>query len=321
MYRKPIFRSLAALVLIPALLLSLNACGKQARTDAAPAEQAAVSSVSIPVDLPAETGPAQSEAPSSLPEDPERSAAPVPSEPAPSSEAPPAPEAPSPSEAPAASEAPEASETPTDPPTVPPSSEEEPPSPATEPSEEPAPAEDESWKLILVNADHPLPEGFTVRLKALRNGQNVDERIYPELQQMFDDARAQDIYPYINESFRTAERQQEIMDKYIANYEAQGMSHEAAVEKALSIVALPGTSEHQLGLALDIIAEYSGDSTATWQWLKENCWRYGFILRYPADKEDITGISYEPWHFRYVGIDAAKEIMERGVCLEEYLSD
>ena len=192
--------------------------------------------------------------------------------------------------------------------------------PATAASTE-APPADESWKLVLVNATHPLPENFTVKLKELRNGQHVDERIYPELQQMFDDARAVEIYPYINESFRAAERQQEIMNNYIASYEAQGLSHAAAVEKAHTIVAEPGTSEHQLGLAVDIVAEYGADSTTTWQWLLENSWRYGFILRYPADKVDITGIDYEPWHFRYVGKEAAKEITERGLCLEEYVAD
>jgi D-alanyl-D-alanine carboxypeptidase len=99
------------------------------------------------------------------------------------------------------------------------------------------------------------------------------------------------------------------------------MSHDEAVEAALEIVAIPGTSEHQLGLALDIIAEYDEDSTATWVWLKENCARYGFILRYPAGKEEITGYSYEPWHFRYVGEEAAEEIMSRGITLEEYLAE
>lgn len=185
---------------------------------------------------------------------------------------------------------------------------------------EAAPA-DESWKLLLVNADHPLPDGFTVSLKELRNGHHVDERIYPELQQMFDDARAAGIYPFINESFRTAERQQQIMDSYITRYEAQGMSHDEAVKQAHSLVAEPGTSEHQLGLALDIIAEFDADSTATWNWLRDNAWRYGFILRYPADKVDLTGIDYEPWHFRYVGKEAAREITERGICLEEYLNE
>ena len=206
--------------------------------------------------------------------------------------------------------------------TDPPASRTEPAVTVTEPpavtTTEPAPP-DESWKLLLVNADHPLPEGYSVELKALRNGHYVDERIYPELQQMFDDARAVGIYPLINESFRTGERQQQIMDKYIASYEASGLSHDAAVRKAREIVALPGTSEHQLGLALDIIAEFDADSTATWNWLRDNCWRYGFILRYPADKVEITGISYEPWHFRYVDVPAAQEITEQGLALEEYV--
>ena len=190
--------------------------------------------------------------------------------------------------------------------------------PTTEPTEAP---QDESWKLILVNAEHPLPEGYTVTLKELRNGHSVDERIYPELQQMFDDARAAGIYPLINESYRTTERQQQIMDKYIADYVSEGMSREDAEKKAREYVALPGTSEHELGLALDIIAEYEDDSSETWQWLKNNSWKYGFILRYPADKTEITGISYEPWHFRYVGQKAAKEITELGICLEEYLDE
>lgn len=175
------------------------------------------------------------------------------------------------------------------------------------------------WSLILVNATHPIPDGYTVALKELRNDHQVDERIYPDLQQMFDDAREEEIYPLINESYRTAERQQQILNDYISSYEGQGLSHDDAVKKAHTVAADPGCSEHQLGLALDIIAEYDTDSTATWSWLAENAWRYGFILRYPADKVDITGIAYEPWHFRYVGKEAAREITQQGLCLEEYL--
>ncbi len=188
-----------------------------------------------------------------------------------------------------------------------------------EPTEPETPG-DESWKLLLVNADHPLPEGFSVKLKELRNGHHVDERIYPELQQMFDDARAAGIHPFINESYRTSARQQEIMDKYVANYMAAGMSREQAEAEARKLVAIPGTSEHELGLALDIIAEFDADSTATWLWLRENAPRYGFILRYPEGKEEITGISYEPWHFRYVGVPTAQEITESGLCLEESIA-
>ena len=191
--------------------------------------------------------------------------------------------------------------------------------PEEEPVEEPAQSEGDDWKLILVNAGHPLPEDYSITLKELRNDQWVDERIYPELQQMFDDARAEGIYPLINESYRTAERQQEILDGYIESYQANGLSEEEAVAQAMEIAASPGTSEHQLGLAVDIISETDEDDTPTWQWLEANCSRYGFILRYPEDKTEITGISYEPWHFRYVGKEAAEEIMERGITLEEYL--
>ena len=106
----------------------------------------------------------------------------------------------------------------------------------------------------------------------------------------------------------------------------QGYSREAAEAEAGKVVAVPGTSEHQLGLALDIVdlnnqnLDTSQEDTPVQKWLIEHSWEYGFILRYPNDKSEITGIIYEPWHYRYVGRDAAREIHERGVCLEEYLS-
>lgn len=237
--------------------------------------------------------------------------APAETEPAPSEEAEPVPMEES-EPVPAEEEAPAEAE----PEPVP--AEPTPDEPEPEPEAEPAP-EDESWKLILVNAEHPIPEGYSFTTTELRNGHRVDERIYPELQQMFDDARAVGIWPFVNESTRTAEEQQAIMDEYVARYEASGLSRKEAEAQAREIVAVPGTSEHQIGLALDIIAEFSSDSWSTWQWLKDNCARYGFILRYPADKTEITGIGYEPWHFRYVGVEAAEEIMDAGLCLEEYL--
>ena len=85
-------------------------------------------------------------------------------------------------------------------------------------------------------------------------------------------------------------------------------------------VAIPGTSEHELGLAVDINADKEQSSNEeVYNWLAENAWRYGFILRYPQGKEDITGIDYEPWHYRYVGKEVAKEIYEAGITLEEYV--
>ena len=106
---------------------------------------------------------------------------------------------------------------------------------------------------------------------------------------------------------------------------AEGPVIQQADERAAQVVARPGTSEHNLGLACDIVAlDYQNlddgyAETPEAKWLYENCAKYGFILRYPPDKEDITGVIYEPWHFRYVGEQAAQEIMQRGICLEEYL--
>ena len=177
------------------------------------------------------------------------------------------------------------------------------------------------WALQLVNSTHPLPEHFDTELIRLRNGVNVDSRIYPDLQEMFDDMRAQGMYPFVREGFRTREYQQEVMDTRISEYIAQGYGEEEARSLAADYVAKPGTSEHELGLAIDINAEDGTDSWTVYSWLAAHVYEYGFILRYPEGKEDITGISYEPWHYRYVGKEAAAEIYEQGVTLEEYLGD
>lgn len=180
----------------------------------------------------------------------------------------------------------------------------------------------QEWNLVLVNEWNPLPENHEITLTQLQNGQSVDERIYPSLQSMFDNARAAGIQLTISSSYRTTERQQELLDEKIEEYKLQGHSDEESASLASEWVALPGTSEHELGLAVDITTLDSQvqDASIVWQWLKEHCAEYGFILRYPEDKTEITGIAHEPWHFRYVGVEAAKEIMERGSCLEEYLS-
>lgn len=179
------------------------------------------------------------------------------------------------------------------------------------------------WKLILVNRWHPIPDDYEVTLTELRNGQAVDSRIYPDLQEMFDDARAEGLMPKISSSYRTAEEQQAIMDEKIVDYQAEGNDDETARELAEKWVAIPGTSEHQLGIAVDITSENSfiQDASIIWQWLNENSWKYGFIQRYPDGKTDITGVIYESWHYRYVGREAAKEIYEQGICLEEYLNE
>ena len=177
----------------------------------------------------------------------------------------------------------------------------------------------EEWNLIVVNRWNELPEDYEVELTELSNGQMVDSRIYPYLQEMFDAARTEGVYPVVREGYRTAEEQQEILDDKIQSYINQGYSQVKAERTAKEWVALPGTSEHQLGIAVDINADKSKCSNEdVYGWLAENAYKYGFVLRYPPEKQKITGTSYEPWHYRYVGEEAAKEIYERGICLEEY---
>lgn len=177
----------------------------------------------------------------------------------------------------------------------------------------------EEWNLIVVNRWNAIPEDYSVTLTELPNGQKVDSRIYPDLQKMFDAAGEEGIYLVVGEAYRTAEEQQKIFDDRIQNYITEGYSRNTAKKLAEEWVAIPGTSEHQLGIAVDINADQSRSSNEeVYTWLAENAHNYGFILRYPQEKEDITGTSYEPWHYRYVGREAAEEIYTDQICLEEY---
>lgn len=184
----------------------------------------------------------------------------------------------------------------------------------------------EAWALLLVNPWTPLAEDYQLTLTQLKNGQAVDERCYPDLQEMMDACRAEGLEPLICSSYRTWEKQEKLYQNKIRRLIDAGVDPELAPEEAGKVVAVPGTSEHQLGLALDIVdASYqvldeAQEETAVQQWLMAHSWEYGFILRYPSDKSDVTGIIYEPWHYRYVGRAAAKEIYEQGICLEEYLA-
>lgn len=183
------------------------------------------------------------------------------------------------------------------------------------------------WKTQLVNRWNPMEKAYSGTLIPLAGGQAIDERCYPNLQQMMDDCRAAGYRPVITSSYRTQKKQEELYGKQVQMLMGQGLSEREAVEKAGRVVAVPGTSEHQIGLAVDVVSEgnlnldESQEKTGTQRWLMENSWKYGFILRYPSEKSDITGIVYEPWHYRYVGEKAAKEIYERKICLEEYLDD
>lgn len=142
---------------------------------------------------------------------------------------------------------------------------------------------------------------------------------------MMDACRAAGLSPLICSSYRTQEYQERLFNNKVDQLMAQGYSRTEAEEEAGTAVAVPGTSEHQLGLAVDIVdlnyqlLDHGQEKTDVQKWLIEHCWEYGFILRYPENKSEITGIIYEPWHYRYVGKEAAKEITEAGICLEEYL--
>ncbi len=182
--------------------------------------------------------------------------------------------------------------------------------------------EDEDWQLILVNKDNPIPDDYEIpELTDLKNGQKVDSRIYPDLQEMFDAAKADGVTPYITSSYRSRSEQQEQMDEKIQEFVDEGMSQEDAEEEAKNWVSEPGTSEHELGLAIDVSSENKEEQepSVVWDWLSQNSYKYGFILRYPEGKSDITGIDTELWHYRYVGVEAATEIYNKDITLEEYL--
>ncbi|MDR3307994.1 MAG: M15 family metallopeptidase [Coriobacteriales bacterium] len=183
----------------------------------------------------------------------------------------------------------------------------------------------EDWMLVLVNAHNPLPDGFTPSLATLPNGLEFDARAVGELERMLADARQQGLAPLVCSAYRDYGFQQTLFGAEVARYRGQGLSLEEASTVARKSVAYPGTSEHHLGLAADIVPadhqvlDEAQSQTPLYAWLVAHCADYGFILRYPANKTGVTGIMFEPWHYRYVGYEAAQAIMRSGLCLEEYL--
>ena len=183
----------------------------------------------------------------------------------------------------------------------------------------------EAKLLILVNpwnqiSAEPNPE-FTI----IEGTQMVDSRCAADLEDMLRGCRAAGNSPLIVSSYRDWSQQEELYQNKVSELMAQGLDRETAEADAKSHAAAPGYSEHQLGLAVDIVDEgYTAldekqADTAAQQWLMENCWQYGFILRYPEGKSEITGVEYQPWHYRYVGLSAAEQIHELDITLEEYI--
>ena len=183
------------------------------------------------------------------------------------------------------------------------------------------------WNMVLVNGDHPMEEGYVPQLKELEEGLSLDARIIDAAKDMLSDAKKAGLHIDICSAYRSVERQEQVFGESMKERVKDGMSYWDAFNETSLNVAIPGTSEHALGLALDLISnQYTElderqETTAEAKWLKENCHKYGFILRYPPEKTNITGIIYEPWHYRYVGVEDATEIMKLGITLEEYLQD
>lgn len=187
------------------------------------------------------------------------------------------------------------------------------------------PIPDGEWKLLLVNDRNTISEDFEPALEEVQGVYRMDARVASIMRQMIADAKSQGVDLLVCSAYRPYSSQQRNFEASVTRYMQAGYSREQAETQTLRLIAAPGSSEHQTGLAADIVtpAYQSLDNgyadTAAARWLKANAASYGFILRYPADKQDITHIDFEPWHYRYVGEEAAKVIMEKGICLEEYL--
>lgn len=184
-----------------------------------------------------------------------------------------------------------------------------------------------SWNLLLVNPWNPITDEYidSVNLVKYATNKEIDSRVLESLQRMIRDGAE---YKLSAASlYRSVDLQVKLYQRKVDYYKNRGYKQAEAERLAATVVARPYTSEHHTGMAVDILGsgysslEESFERTPAFKWLKEHCAEYGFILRYPKEKENITGVIYEPWHYRYVGVEAATEIMQRGLTLEEYLAE
>lgn len=179
--------------------------------------------------------------------------------------------------------------------------------------------------LLLINRVHPLPEAYSVETTVLADyPQSVASVMYDDLCAMLAAGRSEGLSFQICSGYRTTAVQEALFSEDLNALMAQGLSYEEAYEQTAQFTMPPGCSEHESGLAVDIVSMHyqlldeSQEQTPESQWLHAHCWEYGFILRYPNGRSDITGISYEPWHYRYVGRDAAAWLTEHALTLEEF---
>ena len=193
---------------------------------------------------------------------------------------------------------------------------------------------DNKWAMFLVNKNNPLPMDYDSRIETTMIFESwreyyLDSRAAEYFEDMLNAAKEDGIDLLVVSAYRTIEYQQQNFDNSVQDrIDNRGMTYDEAYADTLAEVALPGESEHNAGLALDIMSEeYTSmeddgfENTEAFRWLDENAHKYGFILRYPKGKQEITGIIYETWHYRFVGIYYANEIKQSGLCLEEYYEE
>ena len=178
-----------------------------------------------------------------------------------------------------------------------------------------------NWNLTLINSGYRLSESYSPDLVyVVGSSERLDSKVAKNYEKMYEAAEKDGVYLTPCSGYRSYETQSRNYNNKIAYYESLGYSKEDAAVKAATIIMPPGSSEHNLGYAMDIVCvEEWFETTDEYQWLTENAADYGFILRYPKHKQDITKVTYEPWHWRYVGVEAAKEMKEKDLVLEEYL--
>lgn len=189
---------------------------------------------------------------------------------------------------------------------------------------------DEDWAVYVIGNSNPLPDNYIPQTKSVSGERLLDIRCADYAIQMLKDAREQGIGLFVTSSYRSIETQRINLENYTNRLINKGYSVEDATAKAQSEIALPGHSEHNAGLAMDIVSddywsnhsdlEESFDQLPQYDWLIENSWKYGFILSYPKGKEDITGFIYEPWHYRFVGLKHAEKIHEVYESTGEFLT-
>lgn len=191
------------------------------------------------------------------------------------------------------------------------------------PQEEQPPVQKEitDWNLRLANFENVLPEDFNVEVANIDETRQFDARAIQYLNQMINDMKKDGVKDvWVQSAYRSIERQKELYDNSVNKYLKQGKTKEEAERLTDEYINKPGSSDHNLGLAVDFnFVNNEFEETKAFTWLKKHAEEYGFILRYPSDKEDITKIAYESWHWRYVGADHAKKMNELNMCLEEYI--